>query len=220
MASIAIEWAMSNSPGPGALLAPGLDEIAVPVELDHLRLAASVALHHEDLAGRAERQVVGLVEQAQMAILVHLARVPAHAQHQHDAPLRAELVDHVRGDVGRPDIVLRVDPQPMRPVEEAGAERADELAARVELHQRVWSAMQDEDVALGVDRHARGAAERHARRQGEALGYRHVVERRLRGRLRDGKRGRERGHQCTHQQDGEGFHGDTADRSVDEVTLP
>ncbi len=195
MASIAIEWAMSNSPGPDPLLAPGLDEVAVLVELDDLRLAAAVPLHHVDLARRPERHVVRLVEQPQMSVGVHLSGGLPHAQHQHDASVGVHLVDHVGAHIGGPDIVLAVDAQAMRPVEQAFAQRAQVFAVRVEFHQRIGPAMQHEDVALGVDRHARRAAEGHARGQAEWVGDGNIVERRGRGRLRESGNGHQRGHQ-------------------------
>src|ERR1043166_3447017 len=53
-----------------ALLAPGLDEVAVTIELQNERLALAVALQHEQVAGRPDHGVVWLVEQPQMAVLV------------------------------------------------------------------------------------------------------------------------------------------------------
>ena len=186
---------MSNSPGSGSLLAPGLDEISVLVELDDLRVPASMSLDHVDLARRSERHVVRFVEQAQMAVRVHFAgRVP-HAQHERHASLRTHFVDHVGSHVGRPDVVLGVDAQPVRAVEQAIAQRANEFSARIELHQRAGSAMQHENVPLGIDRDARRAAERHAGRQLETVGDRDMVERRRRGRLRENRYGHQRAHQ-------------------------
>jgi len=52
LASNTSECGRSNSPGALALLAEGLDEIAVAVELQHERLALAVALQHVELAGR------------------------------------------------------------------------------------------------------------------------------------------------------------------------
>src|SRR3954465_6517428 len=181
----------------GALLAPRLDEVAVLVELDDLGLAASMALDHEDIALRPERHVVGLVEQPQMAVGMHLACGVAYSEHEQDASLGAELVDDMGARVGGPDIVLRVDPQPVRPVEQAVAQGAQEFAIGVELHERIRAAMQHENVPLGADGHARGAAEGHAGGQAEAVGDHDVVERRGRGGLRDGRYG----HQRAHQQD-------------------
>ena len=162
----------------GPFLAPRLDEVAVLVELDDLGLAAPMALDHEDLALRPERHVIRLVEQPQMAVGVHLAGGVAHAEHEQDASLGAELVDDMGARVGGPDVILRVDPQPVRPVEQAVAQRAKEFPIGIELHERIGAAMQHENVALGVDGHARGAAEGHAGGQAEAVGDHGVVERR------------------------------------------
>ena len=57
----------------------------------------------------------------------------------------------------------------MRPLEQAVAEAADEITIRVELHQRHGPAMEDEYVALGIERDAGGAAEVRARRQAEGF---------------------------------------------------
>src|SRR5262249_27308470 len=91
--------------------------------------------------------------------------------------------------------VLGVDAQPMWAVEEAVAEGANKGSGGVEFHQRTGSAMQDEDVSLGIDRHARRAAERHARGQPERVGHRDVVERRRTLALRPCRRGDQRGAQ-------------------------
>ena len=160
-----------------ALFAEGLDEVAVAIELQHQRLALAVALQHEQIAARSDHRLVRLVEQPQMAVLVPLAGAVFAAQHHLQPPGGIEAIDQMGGDVGRPDVVVGIDAQPMRPLEQAVAEAADEMAVRVELHQRHRAAVDDEDVALGVEGDARGAAEIGAGRQLERFGNRNVVER-------------------------------------------
>jgi len=135
------------------------------IELQHARLALAVALQHEDVARRPDDRLVRFVEQPQMPERMPLAGVALDAQHHIEPPGRIELVDDVRAHVGRPDVVLRVDPQTVRPFEHPIAEPADEMAVGIEFHQRHRPAMNDEDVALGVERNARRAAKIHARRQ-------------------------------------------------------
>ena len=76
-----------------------------------------------------------------------LAGMALDAQHHFEPPGWIELVDQVRGNVGRPDVVICVDPQAVRPVEQPVAEAADEMTVGVEFHQRHRPAMDDEDVA-------------------------------------------------------------------------
>src|SRR5882757_7284083 len=76
--------------------APSLDEGAVPVELQHTRLALAVPLQHEDVAGGSNDRLVRFVEQPQMPERMPLAGVTFDAQHHFYPPERIELVDHVR----------------------------------------------------------------------------------------------------------------------------
>jgi len=163
--------------GAFALLAENFQEIAVLVELQHQRVGLAVALQHEQIAGRTDHRLVGLVEQPQVPELMPLAGPAADAEHHLQPPGRVELVDHVAGDIRRPDVVLRVDAQPMGPVEQPVAEAADEVTVGVELHQRHRAAMQHEDVALGAEGNAGGAAEIRPGRQLEGFGNGRVVER-------------------------------------------
>jgi hypothetical protein len=107
--------------------------------------------------------------------VVHLAGPALDAEHHLQPALRIELVDDVRTDVGHPDVVVAVDPQPVRALEHAVAIGADEVAVGVELDQRARPAVQQEDVALRIDRDAGHAAEIHARRQLEVVGDGNVV---------------------------------------------
>jgi len=80
------------------------------IELQHARLALAVPLQHEDVAGRPDHRLVRFVEQPQMPERMPLAGVAFDAQHHFYPPGWIELVDHVRCNVGCPDVVLRVDP--------------------------------------------------------------------------------------------------------------
>ncbi len=133
---------------PLAGAAERFDEIAVAVELDDQRLRLAVPLQHEDVAGGPHHRLVRLVEQPQVPVRVPFAALALAAEHHGEAAFRVEFVDQVRRDVGRPDVVVGVDAQAVRPLEQAVAEAADEITVGVELHQRHRPAMDDEDVAL------------------------------------------------------------------------
>ena len=133
------------------------------IELQQARLALAVALQHKDVARRPDDRLVRFVEQPQMPERMPFAGVALDAQHHFEPPGRIELVDQVGGNVGGPDVVVGVDPQTVRAFEHAVAEAADEIAVGIEFHQRHRPAMDDEDIALGVERDARRAAKVHAR---------------------------------------------------------
>ncbi|MBR1209374.1 hypothetical protein [Bradyrhizobium sp. JYMT SZCCT0180] len=114
------------------------------------------------------------MEQPQVPERMPLAGVALDAEHHFQPTGRIELVDQVRGNVGCPDVILRVDPQAVRAFEHALAEPADEMAVGIEFHQRHQPAMNDEDVAFGIEGDARRAAKIHARRQLERFGNRDV----------------------------------------------
>jgi len=164
--------------GPPALAAPALDEVAVTVEFQHQRLGLAVPLQHEDVAGRSDHRFVRFVQQPQMPERMPLAAVTLDAQHHLQPPVRIELVGQVRGHVGGPDVVLCVDPQAVRPLEQAIAEAADKIAVGIEFHHRHRPPMDDEDVAPGVEGNARCAAKVAARRQFERFGDGDVGQRR------------------------------------------
>src|ERR1700733_7196046 len=163
--------------GPCALAAQSLDEVAVGIELHHARFRLAVPFQHVEVAGGPDHRLVRLLEQPQVPARVPLAGAALDAQHHLHPPRWIELVDQVHGDVGRPDVVVLVDPQTMRPVEQPVAEAADEISVGVEFHQRHRPAMENEDVALGVERDARGAAEVRAGRKLEGFGNRDVGKR-------------------------------------------
>ena len=156
------------------LAAPGLDEGAVLVELQHARGALAVPLQHEDIAGRPYHRLVRFVEQPEMPERMPLAGVALDAQHHFEPPGRIEFVDEVRRNVRRPDVILCVDPQTMRALKHPIAEPADEIAVGVEFHQRHQPAMDDEDVAFGIEGDTRCAAKIHAGRKLEQFSDRDV----------------------------------------------
>ncbi len=162
-----------------------LDEAPVLVVLRDARV--DVAVGHVDVALRIPRDVGGTVEAVRLGrrrLRLHRRRLDARhrlgpAAHGHHHPaFRAELDDHVRAFVHRPDVVLRVHAHGVRHLEavEALADLADEGALLIELEQpRVAAAREDEDVALRVARHADALAEVEVRRQLQEV--RHRLER-------------------------------------------
>ena len=79
------------------------------------------------------------------------------AEHHHDPSGGIELDDHVRSLVDDPDVVLRIDAHAVRELEAVApfADLADVAAVLIELEQaRVGAARVDEDMPLGVGRHA------------------------------------------------------------------
>jgi hypothetical protein len=57
----------------------------------------------------------------------------------------------VAANIGRPQIVLRIEAQTVGYGEEALTETAEKLAARVIFHQHRLNTLEQEDVAAGVD---------------------------------------------------------------------
>ncbi len=138
--------------------------------LSDQQLRLAVPLQHEDVAGRPYHRLVRLVKEAQVPVGVPLAGLALAAEHHGEPPGGIELVDQVRRHIRRPDVVVGVDAQTVRPLEQAVAEAADEIAVGIEFHQRHRPAMDDEDVALRIERDARRAAEIRAGRQAEGFG--------------------------------------------------
>src|SRR5262249_19109593 len=85
---------------PLALAAPGAEEISIGVELEDARLALAMARRHVDLAVRPEREIVGLVEAAQMARVMPFSRVALDAQYHENAALRGHLEHEMPAGVG------------------------------------------------------------------------------------------------------------------------
>ena len=146
-------------PGLLAFAAPRLDEPAGLVELQHPRVAARprrVSLHDEDVAVAGDGDVVRLIQLARSRRLVPLAGLAFRAQREQHLSLRVELETMCAPTSVAQMLPSRIDPQAVRPGEQAVAERANERAVRVELEERLGAARQHEQVAFGVERHAGG----------------------------------------------------------------
>src|ERR1700694_3622922 len=125
-----------------AVLAPGLDPIAVLAELGDARIDVAVA--DEDVAGRIPGHVGRLAEAAvlerfrridalvRLGLLRGFLLAPEHHLH---AAFRIELDDHVRALVGGPEIVVLVDANRVRerPGVETFADLAQIRAVAIEL---------------------------------------------------------------------------------------
>ena len=135
-------------------LAPRGDVLAFRGELDDARVAVTVG--DVDLARGSEGKVGRPVEA--LGVVARYALVADGA-----APLSlvGELHDGVVNDVGRPDVVVLVDAQPVRPAEHPLAPRAHVAAFGVEHDDRVGlvAAVEDVDLAGGVGGHGRDAPE-------------------------------------------------------------
>ena len=122
----------------GALLAPGLDELAVARKLHDARIGvAAMAVADEDVAvGRDEDR------RRRVELVVAGAGDAGLAERQQELAVRAEL-EHLLAlaahadAVGQPDIAFAIDMQAVRKDGEAGAEALHQLARRVELQDRV-----------------------------------------------------------------------------------
>ena len=105
-------------------------------------------------------------------------------EYHRDVSFRVELDHHVGSFVGDPDVVLPIDFHAVRvgPGVEPVADLAQELAIRRELEKLRgaggigWSARvatrENENVSLGIDRHASNFAEIHVRRKLQEFGHR------------------------------------------------
>ena len=120
-----------------AVLAPGLDELAVLGELhDAVVGVAAVAVGDIDVAVGRDRDVARPIERV-LAVAGHAGLAERHQ----DLAVRAELDDDsalavLAALVGHPDVALAVDAEAMREVEHAAAEALHEFAGRIELHDR------------------------------------------------------------------------------------
>jgi hypothetical protein len=66
---------------------------------------------------------------------------PHSPQRKQHAPFRAKLQNHIRTDIGGPDIVLRVDTNHVRCYERVVGDAAYEFAGRVEFHEWTFAAL-------------------------------------------------------------------------------
>src|SRR5205807_1539571 len=125
-----------------SLLAPFLDELSVLVELHDSIVAfgTAVAVGDEYVAIGRDQDIGWLAE--------HVWRIsgdPRFTERHQDLAILIEFHDRVAlavvhgAPVADPDIVVFVDQKPMRVVEHSAAKALHQLAAGIELHDRVES---------------------------------------------------------------------------------
>lgn len=105
-----------------------------------------------------------------------LLRRAFDTQHHENAPVGIHLHDDVRDIVGRPDVVFGIDAQTVRIGKDAVSQRTDVAAVAVEFHQHMLAAVEDEDMAFGIERDTGARAEVDPLGQLEDVGYRFVPE--------------------------------------------
>src|SRR5262245_22172965 len=115
----------------GALLAPGLDELAGPVKFHDARVGvAAVPVRDEDVAIRRDQRRRWRVE-----LVVAAAGDAGLAERQQELALRREF-EHLMAlavlaeAVGEPDIAVAIDMDAVRKDGEAGAETLHQPAGR------------------------------------------------------------------------------------------
>ena len=117
-----------------------------------------VAVGRDGDVGRAVERIGAVARHALLAERHHQLSVARELEH-----LLADAV--ARAAVGDPEKAVAVDADAVRPHEHLLAPRLQHLARRVELDDRRLGAVEREDPAGRVDRHAGHFAELHARRQ-------------------------------------------------------
>ena len=132
--------------GISAGLAPSLDQLSVRREFVHAGVA--VAVGDVDLAFGRQRRMGAAVERLAAHERRRLVR-DADGQ-QHLAVGRA-FAHRVVAVIGAVEIVVGVDVQAVRAVEQPFAPAFDEIAIAVEHHHRVLAAIEDVDAVLAVD---------------------------------------------------------------------
>ena len=133
--------------GIGARLAPGLYQLAVGRVFVHAGIA--VAVRHVDLALRRQRGVGAAVER----LAAHEGRgLVGNADGQQHLAVGGAFSNRMVAVIGAIEIVVGVDVQPVRAVEQAFAPARDEIALAVEHHHRMGAAVEDVDAVLAVDR--------------------------------------------------------------------
>src|SRR6185295_62518 len=140
--------------GPRAAVAPVLHQVALARELGDARVA--VAVGDEGAPVGRDDGVGGLVEARRrrnrpLDAVRHVdPRLEAPAERLDDPSPGVELDDDVVAGVDEPHVVLGVEADAVRGVENrrAVADRAGERAVGVELEQRMFAAVEQEDVPL------------------------------------------------------------------------
>ncbi len=164
-----------------ALHAPGLDELAVPVELDDARVGVlpvddAVSVADEDVAiGRDQHR------RRRVELVRRVTRNAGLAQRQQHLALRAEL-EHLMAlavlaePVGDPDVAFLIREDAMREDEHAGAEGLDQAARHVEVQYRgqIGAGARVRPAALGNPDAGAARINRDAGRGAPAAPFRQV----------------------------------------------
>ena len=135
-------------------------------------VVAGMAFGDKDAAVGRHQHRIGLGEEIRGAAghagLAHGAQqLAAGIELQHRMALGLAAFAVSRHTVGDPEVILFVDGEAMRELQQARAERLDEIALGVELHDRIelaahaavgGAAVHHPDIALAVARHRAGRA--------------------------------------------------------------
>jgi len=124
---------------PGTFHSPTKQRSAILVELQHPRIP--VAICNVNVAISVPGNIGGLIEMQYI-----ISRNPHSPQRKQHAPFRAKLQNHMRTDIGGPDIVLGIDANHVRCYEQLVGNAAEEFAGRVEFHEWVFAAMKNVNV--------------------------------------------------------------------------
>ena len=139
-------WAILNCPGSVPELAPGHHELAGGGELVHARIA--VAVGDIDLALGRQRRVRAAMER----LAAHEGRrLAGHTDGELDLAGGRASAHGVIAVIGAVEIVVRIDVQAVRALEDALAPGAQEVALAVEHHHGVLAAIEHVDLVLAVD---------------------------------------------------------------------
>ena len=145
-----------------------------------------MSLDDEEVSVSRDGDVIRLIQLARPGGLVPLAGLALRAQREQHLSLRVQLVDHVRADIGCPDIAVAIETHAVGSRKQSVAEGADERAVLVEFEEGLGSPRQHQQVAFRVERHAGGGAHRDSGGNGDRVWHRHVAQ--FRGRLRHEQR--------------------------------
>src|SRR5450755_3336188 len=153
-------------PRAAAMPAPLLDELAVLVELDHasVALAFLMSVGDKDVSCGRDDDCIGLMQGVRT-----VARHPWFPKRSQQLAAAVELqhvIPNALSDVtvGDPQVIGLVDKKAVREQQLCRAKCLDELAVRVEFHDRVelaagaiirTASINDPDMALLVDSHRR-----------------------------------------------------------------
>jgi hypothetical protein len=172
-----------------------------------------VPLDDEHISVRRDRDVVRLIQLARARGFVPLTGLALGTERQQHLAGGIQLDDDMAADVGRPQVSLGIDLQPVRAREHPLAERTHECTVRVELDEGLRAPGQHVQVSARVERNGRRRTHRHAGRNRHRIGNGDIIEDRRRlgneeSRIRGPLRKRSRAEQDERKQDGQSFHGD------------